>query len=358
MKESTDVFRAPQIDFLLDFSYCTLSTKEDFILVLEPKEVREGWGPDLAKWAVGHREKFEDLISQYGGILFRNFRITSAEFKSFASSLYPKKIMSDYSGGYALREKIDDEGLFLATTAPKGVVIRQHHEMAYLRNFPSKCLFFCDVPANMGGETPLTSNRTFTRRINGDCLKKFKEKEVMYRRNFFKEYVPGYGVGWSRSYQTEIKKDVEEFLKRNGAAFEWKANDILCTSNIAQGVTRHPVTEEELWFNCAYIGCRSSGVPGMLAPCYEKAMRGVMSADYLTRMRSLPVDQLPSNSFYGDGACIEASVLAEIDAIYEEEQLAFKWQKGDFLIIDNVLVSHGRNPFEGENRRILVIMVD
>jgi hypothetical protein len=48
--------------------------------------------------------------------------------------------------------------------------------------------------------------------------------------------------------------------------------------------------------------------------------------------------------------------LRELIAIYkaiESATVAFPWQRGDFLLIDNYLVTHGRLPFRG-NRRILV----
>lgn len=38
-----------------------------------------------------------------------------------------------------------------------------------------------------------------------------------------------------------------------------------------------------------------------------------------------------------------------------EETICFAWQQGDLLMIDNMLVAHGRNPFDGP-RRILAAM--
>jgi alpha-ketoglutarate-dependent taurine dioxygenase len=36
----------------------------------------------------------------------------------------------------------------------------------------------------------------------------------------------------------------------------------------------------------------------------------------------------------------------------QQECVAFRWQKGDLLVIDNALVMHSRRPFTGP-RRIL-----
>jgi hypothetical protein len=41
--------------------------------------------------------------------------------------------------------------------------------------------------------------------------------------------------------------------------------------------------------------------------------------------------------------------------VYNEVSYAFPWQAGDIMVINNVLMAHGREPFTGR-RRILVAM--
>jgi alpha-ketoglutarate-dependent taurine dioxygenase len=43
--------------------------------------------------------------------------------------------------------------------------------------------------------------------------------------------------------------------------------------------------------------------------------------------------------------------------VYREAAVCFAWQKGDLLMVDNMLVAHGRAPFTGP-RRILVAMAE
>jgi hypothetical protein len=68
-------------------------------------------------------------------------------------------------------------------------------------------------------------------------------------------------------------------------------------------------------------------------------------------------DGVPRNSFYGDGSTIGDAVLDEIRAAYAKVEVAFPWQRGDVLMIDNMLVSHGRRPFKGA-RKTLVAMAE
>ena len=42
---------------------------------------------------------------------------------------------------------------------------------------------------------------------------------------------------------------------------------------------------------------------------------------------------------------------------YRRETVSFPWQKGDLLMLDNMLVAHGRAPFSGP-RQILVGMAE
>jgi len=68
-------------------------------------------------------------------------------------------------------------------------------------------------------------------------------------------------------------------------------------------------------------------------------------------------EHLPFNTYYGDRSSIEDSVLDSIRAAYKRVGVRFPWQKGDVLLIDNMLVSHSREAYEGE-RRILVAMTE
>jgi hypothetical protein len=114
----------------------------------------------------------------------------------------------------------------------------------------------------------------------------------------------------------------------------------LWTSQKCQAVVEHPVTGADLWFNQAHL-FHTSALP----------------ADVRASMLDLDPSQLPRQAYYGDGEPIEDSTLDEVRAALEAEIVREPWERGDVLLIDNMLVSHGRDPYEGP-RRILVAMTD
>jgi TfdA family taurine catabolism dioxygenase TauD len=73
-------------------------------------------------------------------------------------------------------------------------------------------------------------------------------------------------------------------------------------------------------------------------------------------MRELFSDEdLPRHLFFGDGSPIPDEHMRAVLDVYRRLEVVFPWQKGDVVLVDNVLVAHGRNPFAGR-RKILVAM--
>jgi alpha-ketoglutarate-dependent taurine dioxygenase len=155
-----------------------------------------------------------------------------------------------------------------------------------------------------------------------------------------RNFSDGLSFTWQSAFQTEDKFAVEAYCREAGIETEWRG-DRLRTRQARQAVARHPVTGEMVWFNHATFFHIST---------LEPSMREVLLA-------GLEEDNIPNNTYYGDGSPIELSILEEVREAYRRETVSFAWQKGDILMLDNMLVAHGRNSYVGE-RRILVAMTE
>lgn len=47
-----------------------------------------------------------------------------------------------------------------------------------------------------------------------------------------------------------------------------------------------------------------------------------------------------------------ADILNDIYSFAEKVQSKIQWQEGDFVLVDNEVVQHSREPFVGNNRKV------
>ena len=287
---------------------------------------------NLLSWSLNHRDLIDTYLQKEGAILFREFEIGNIEkFEIFITSLCDNLL--DYSYGSTPRNRLKGK-VYTSTEYPPNQSIPLHNEMSYTSNYPFKIAFYCVKSAEIGGATPIADSRRIFDKINAKIRNKFQEKGVMYVRN----YTDQLDLPWQKVFQTDDKATVEAYCKKAGIDFQWMGNN-LKTWEVCQAVVEHPQTQEMVWFNQAHLFHISS-----LQPEVKDNLLAVLNED-----------ELPRNTYYGDGKPIEDSVLEEIRHIYQQETVYFPWKSGDLLLLDNLLTAHGRQPFSG-SRQVVVAM--
>ncbi len=94
----------------------------------------------------------------------------------------------------------------------------------------------------------------------------------------------------------------------------------------------HPDTGEQVWFNQAHHYHVES-----LEEEVTKALRDTFAEE-----------DLPRHAYFGDGSPIDHKTLEHIYECYERNSNSFLWERGDVIILDNMLVAHSRTPYRGE----------
>jgi alpha-ketoglutarate-dependent taurine dioxygenase len=304
---------------------------EGFPLVFEPNLENV----NLTAWVQGNREAVARDLLRHGAILFRGFGLDSVDrFESFTRAVTPQLI--DYRERAAPRVQVGGQ-VYTSTEFPADQWIPLHHEMSYSHNWPTKIYFYCEQPARSGGRTPIAEDRKVLPALDREVKAKFLEKKVMYVRN----YGEGVDLPWQEAFQTTDPTAVEDYCRKAGAEVEWRGHDRLRTRSVRQVVATHPQMGETVWFNHAHMFHMSNLEPQVLSALLSE----------------FAPDELPRNAFYGDGSAIEVEALDHIRKVYRDTSVSFPWQQGDVLLLDNFLVSHGREPFQGP-RRILVAMAE
>jgi alpha-ketoglutarate-dependent taurine dioxygenase len=289
----------------------------------------------LEEWVRDNRPLLETLRLRHGAFLLRGFRSSGVNaFRRVLAALSDRPM--EYLARSTPRQEMGGN-VYTSTEYPSDQVIPFHNENAYAHTWPLLLAFYCEIPAMTGGRTLLSDCRQVLRKIDPVILNRFREKNVMYLRN----YSEGLGLPWQTVFGTSNRAEVEAFCRQAGYDFEWRTEGRLRTRHVAPAVLQHPVTKEPIWFNHAAFFHVSRLEPQTQAGLLQQYAE----------------DDLPNNTYYGDGSSIEPSVIANIASAYEESASVFQWMADDILVIDNMLTAHGRENFDG-HRRTLVGMAE
>ncbi len=290
-------------------------------------------GKKTIEWAKQYAANIQDLLKDNGALLLRGLKVHgSKQFGLVLETLFGDKLVQ-----YKYRSTPRTElrgNVYTATEYPANETIPQHNENAYSRKWPNRIGFLCMVPPSEGGETPISDSRVIYQNIPTPVREKFEEKGVLYVRNYSEIDLP-----WSEVFQTESKDVVEQYCEENELQYEWLDNNALRTKQVNPAVLEHPLTQEKLWFNQAHLFHVSN--------LSDELQR--------TLIDSLGEENLPRNTFYGDGSPIGTKDLESIREVYDQHAIKFAWQKDDLLLLDNMLFTHGRLPYTGD-RKVLTGM--
>jgi len=292
-----------------------------------------GPGVALADWAGENRAWVEETLHRAGGILFRGFRVDDVdEFQRFMLSASGELLPYTYRSSPRTQVK---GNVFTSTEYPADQHIPFHTEMSYTTSWPMRIGFMSVVVAATGGETPIADSRRVYERIPAEIRDRFERLGVMYVRN----YTPWMDLPWQNVFQAQTRQEVDDFCRAAGIEAEWVDADHLRTRQVCQGVAAHPVTGEKVWMNQAHLFHVTSQDPAVVEVLLEE----------------FGEENLPRNTYYGDGTPIEPEAFAVIRDAYAAEALVFPWEARDVLLLDNMLMAHARTPFTGE-RRVVVGM--
>ena len=273
----------------------------------------------------------EQAVSSVGGVLLRGFDVPSVEtFQQFAAAFGHPLLSYDF--GSTPRTAVGG-GVYTSTEYPAHQHIPLHNEQAYTREWAMKLWFHCVTAAASGGETPIADSRAVCRDMP-ESIREHFTRGILYVRNY-----GDFDVPWQQVFNTDCRQEVEAYCRRTGIQWQWKDDGGLRTRQLCQGIERHPHTGETVWFNQAHLFHISNQQPEVREMLQEL----------------LGIENLPRNVYYADGSPIADTVFDEIRRVLAGHTVMFPWQAGDVLMLDNMLVAHGRTPFKGE-RKVVVAM--
>lgn len=307
-------------------------TGSDFLLVLEATD------PSVARvmdWVAQHRELLNRELIRCSSILFRGFAFESSEqFNQFTAAC------SD-SGPVQYRERMTPRShvsgdIWTSTDYPPNQVIFAHNENSHCTSWPLKLFFCCLVASETGGATPITDCRRVGASIPADIKAELARRKWMYVRNFHF----GLGFSWQSVFEVNTKEELDVYCRENEMTAHWYDSKLVIRY-VRSPVLEHPKTGEAVWFNHGTFYH-----PTTLEPRLYRAMSARMAHEDFTYY-----------SCFGDGTPIPDDMVARLREAYHGATIRFPWERGDVLVLDNMLTAHGREPFTG-GRKVLVGMTE
>ncbi|MEV7068489.1 TauD/TfdA family dioxygenase [Streptomyces collinus] len=290
---------------------------------------------EIGAYLAQHRAAVRAALVDRGAVLLRGFAVDGVDgFNGSVHALSGTPPLT-YAERSSPRSTIKGQ-VYTSTDYPADEEIFLHNENSYQSVWPQTLYFFCIEPPHTLGATPLADIRAVHAAIDPDVREEFTRRRWRVVRNFHEDF----GVPWQQAFNTDDKDRVAAYCAGKGIDVEWTAGGLRTTA-VRDAVHRHPVTGETVWFNHITFFHVST-----VAPDVRDGLLEIFAPE-----------DLPTNSYYGDGAPIPDDVVAHLRQCYRDASTRFDWQRHDVLVVDNMLAAHAREPFTGP-RKIAVAMAE
>jgi len=289
---------------------------------------------EATTWFAEHAAEINSQAATHGAVLMRGFPLASAEdFDAMVVAFGLSGFSYDDSLSNAYRINFTPR-VFSANEAPPEATISLHHEMAQTPIYPSKLFFFCQVPAETGGATPICRSDVLWDRLiekqpafASDC----KEKGLRYSNVMAAEADKASSMGrsWQSTFSAETREEAEARMGSLGYAWEWFPNgDLRATTPILPAV-RDLGNGRHSFFNqliAAFSGWKDA--------------------------RNDPTKAIT----FGDGSPLDPSDVETATSLADELTFDVPWQAGDLALVDNYVAMHGRRSFTG-TRKVMASLI-
>lgn len=278
-------------------------------------------------WAAEHRGELDAASARHGAVLFRGLPLRGAEdFDAFVRGFDYPNFPYDQSLSNAVRVNLTPR-VFTANEAPPSATIELHHEMAQTPRYPHKLFFFCETPAERGGATSLCRSDWLLERLREetpDFVRDCEAKGLRYTHVLPPDDDPASGLGrsWRSTFRAAGREEAEARMRRLGYAWEWLPDGCLRATTPALPAVRE------------------------IAPGRRSFFNQLIAAFAWRDERNDPARTLT----HGDGSPVDAEAAAHAARRADELSVDVAWRPGDVVLVDNLVVMHGRRSFEGRRR--------
>ncbi|MEV5975398.1 TauD/TfdA family dioxygenase [Streptomyces sp. NPDC052114] len=274
-------------------------------------------------------EAIRSVTAGHGAVLVRGLGLAAPADLAAAARVLGVRVTAEREAFTSRVAHAD--GVYSASDWPAEDQLCMHHELSYAAVVPSVALFGC-LRAPAGGAAAAVADGERVLELLPDALvERFERDGWELARNYLE-----FGFTWAEAFGTDDKDQVDRYCARNAVDRTWTEDGGLRTRQRRAAVLRHPATGRRVWFNQAAFLHESS-----LDPVIREHLEELYG-----------VEGLPFRTMYGGGESIPTDVVDTINKVYGMAGLTEPWQDGDLLMVDNLRMAHGRDPYEGEREMV------
>jgi alpha-ketoglutarate-dependent taurine dioxygenase len=309
----------------------------------------------IAQWMLERREEIVATLHVDGALLLRGFPQIRRpqDYEQVISAAFPH--LRDYVGGSSPRTQLHGR-IMTATETPPNWSIPLHQEMAYTTTGPHRVAFLCLVPATGGGGLSLLGDMAVALEvIPPDARDEFERRGLRLRRILpsreSTQSKAGIKKTWQEVFDTEDARLVNDIVRDRGWDCCWlDAVTLQLTQERMAATRRHPVTGRAVWHNQAHFFA-----PACMIEWAARDARVTDERELRAALDTRP--DLADNVLFGDGEPVPGDMALTVSRSLRSLEQGFVMERGDILIIDNILMAHGRSSFAGE-RKLLIALAD
>ena len=273
------------------------------------------------------RDSVIRLYKESGALYLRGFGADIAAFERFGNALSNDWMDNLGSGSYRETARGSSDGTIQNVAYVYGLSSQRllslplHADRAYVRSQPPLMMFLCGRPAREGGETTLCDGIRLWEGLSDATRALFAAKRLKYIRHYKPEE-------WILLFRTSDEARLRAYCADNDLAFTLHS-DGSCTTVFLK--------------------------PAMATPRYESRTAFVNSIP-IQVWQEEALGRTAALCRFEDGSKIPPDVMEEIDDVAAGLTVNLPWQAGDFALVDNTRMMHGRRAFTDVERTIYARM--
>ncbi|MBW4592772.1 MAG: TauD/TfdA family dioxygenase [Brasilonema angustatum HA4187-MV1] len=250
--------------------------------------------------------KIIELFKSSGVLLFRGFKVTHEQMKTFAEQFSSKFIQ------HFTRPQVDSDRFVQFVDAGMGSS-DLHSEHAYSPFRPDVIYFCCAVPAAQGGETTFCDGVRVWEELSEETRQLFLSKKLKFS---FEEISADIlkRVAGSETTTANIKRILDSF---EGVKYQFKEDSSISMEYVCSSVVKTKY-------------------------CHQNAFANSILGTYADNGKVT----------FEDGSIVPDEVIDEIEKVTDSLMETIPWQAGDLAMIDNSRFMHGRKEFNDNRRQV------